>query len=73
MKKFLIYFFPGARGDFLANILLDGFKSVNPDTPAVLMPFKDYVKVHRLAHENEPLPLAAQTAASRATANGQSY
>lgn len=48
MKKFLIYYQAGARGDFLANILLDNINYVNRNYYKLPAPDNRYIKVHNL-------------------------
>ena len=45
MKRFLFYYYPGARGDFLASILTDRFKLVNSFDYKVAMPV-EAIKIH---------------------------
>ena len=47
-KKFLISHEPGARGDFLAAILVDQFCNRDQNCHRVLGPEKNYVKLHPL-------------------------
>lgn len=55
MKNFLIHYAPGARGDFLANVLKHTFNNIDPYHFKLAAP-QGYVKVHTIEHIFSTIP-----------------